>query len=120
MSSITMSMHRYGEGDIFEVAKQLWREISQTAELICLQERYGSGGQAILLSCEKYFFRNGSYASLNVMLTEFDGVQRADIVGSGGGEGIFNFSLWANDEFAEDAQRALGAMGFTVTAESEE
>ena len=51
------------------------------------------------------------------MLTEFDGVQRADIVGSGGGEGIFNFSLWANDEFAEDAQRALEAMGFTATAE---
>ena len=120
MSSITIAMHRHEEGDLSKVAKQLWREIPQTAELICLQERRGSGGQAILLSCEKYFFRNGSYASLNVMLTEFDGVQRADIVGSGGGEGIFNFSLWANDEFAEDAQRALGAMGFTVTAGDQE
>ena len=120
MSSITIAMHRHGEGDLSEVAKQLWREIPRELELICLKERGGTGGQAILLSSEKYFFRNGNYASLNVMLTEFDGVQRADIVGSGGGNGLLNFSWWANDELAENAQRALEAIGFTATAEDEE
>ena len=119
MSAKITAMHRSGAGDLSEVAQQLWREMPRELELICLKERSGTGGQAILLSCEKYFFRNGNYASLNVMLTELDGVQRADIVGSGGGNGLLNFSWWANDELAEDAQRALEAMGFAVTAEDE-
>ena len=113
MSSVTISMHRSGEGDLSEVARQLWHELPQSLEIICMKEREGQGGQAILLSCEKYFFRNGNYASLNVMLTEFDGVQRADIVGSGGGNGLTNFSWWANDELAEDAQHILEGMGFS-------
>ena len=114
MSAIKISMRRRGEGDLRGVTQQLWRELPRELELICLEERGGSGGKAILLSCEKYFFRSGNYASLNVMLTEFDGVQRADIIGSGGGSGLLNFSWWANDELAEDAQQALEAMGFAV------
>ena len=119
MSAITIAMRRRGEGDLREVAKQLWHELPQSLEIICMKEQEGRGGKAILLSCEKYFFRNGNYASLNVMLTEFDGVQRADIVGSGGGSGLMNFSWWANDELAEDAQKALEAMGFTAVAQEE-
>ena len=119
MSAKIIAMQRRGEGDLSEAAKQLWREMPRELELICLKERRGMGGQAILLSCEKYFFRNGSYASLNVMFTEFDGVQTADIVGSGGGEGLFNISLFANSDFAESAEKVLKNCGFTTVEENE-
>ena len=117
MSATTITMRRYGSGDLQEIANRLWKDLPDMAELIGIRSRGNGDDQAILLSCEKYFFRNGNYASLNVMLTEFDGVQRADIVGSGGGNGLANFSWWANDELAEDAQHILEGMGFVKDPE---
>jgi len=67
-----------------------------------------------LLSFEKYFMRNGSYASLTVLLTENGNVQTADIIGSGGGEGIFNLSWGANSDFADMAERVLSKNGFAI------
>ena len=39
-------------------------------------------------------------------------VQTADIVGSGGGEGLWNFSYGANAEFADMAVEVLQEYGF--------
>ena len=118
MSATTITMRRYGRGDLQEIANRLWKDLPDMAELIGIRSRGSVGDQAILLSCEKYFFRNGSYASLNVMLTEFDGVQTADIVGSGGGEGLLNISLFANSDFAGSAEKVLKSYGFTTIEES--
>lgn len=119
MSATTITMRRYGSGDLQKIANQLWKDLPDMAELIGIRSRGAPGNQAILLSCEKFFFRNGSYASLNVMLTEFDGVQTADIVGSGGGEGLFNISLFANSDFATGAEKVLQSYGFTTVEETE-
>ena len=119
MSATTITMRRYGSGDLQKIANQLWKDLPDMAELIGIRSHGAPGNQAILLSCEKFFFRNGSYASLNVMLTEFDGVQTADIVGSGGGEGLFNISLFANSDFAGSAEKVLQSYGFTTIEETE-
>ena len=119
MSATTITMRRYGSGDLQEIADRLWKDLPDMAELIGIRSRGSAGNQAILLSCERYFFRNGSYASLNIMLTEFDGVQTADIVGSGGGEGLFNISLFANSDFAGSAEKVLQGCGFTTVEEND-
>jgi len=67
---------------------------------------------AWLLSFERFYFRNGSYATLTIMLTETGNEQTADIIGSGGGEGILNFSLDANAPFASMAFDILQQCGF--------
>lgn len=119
MSATTITMRRHGSGDLQELANRFWKDMPDMAELIGIKSRGSADHQAILLSCEKYFFRNGSYASLNIMFTEFDGVQTADIVGSGGGEGLFNISLFANSDFAGSAEKILKSYGFTTVEESE-
>lgn len=89
----------------------------------CLQElnaetvfadvrQLGEYTSAAILAMEKYFIRNSSYAALAVMLTEKDGIQTADIVGYGGGGGLFNISYGANREFGEKAAYILEECGF--------
>lgn len=119
MSATTITMRRYAGGDLQEIANRLWKDLPGMAELIGIRSRGNGDDQAILLSYERYFFRNGSYASLNIMLTEFDGVQTADIVGSGGGEGLFNISLFANSDFAGGAEKVLQSYGFTTVEEND-
>ena len=118
MSATTITMRRYGSGDLQEIANRLWKDLPDMAELIGIHAHGSVGNQAILLSCERYYFRNGSYASLNIMLTEFDGVQTADIVGSGGGEGLLNISLFANSDFAGGAEKVLQSYGFATVKEN--
>ena len=48
---------------------------------------------------EQYFFRNGSYASLNVTLVNSQGISTVTTVGSGGGSGIMNLSWGAEEDF---------------------
>lgn len=95
---------------IREMARILKEELQE--ELISESWRNLNGASAVLLSFERYFFRNGSYASLTVMLTETADVQTADIIGSGGGEGLFNISWGANSDFADMAADLLQAHGF--------
>lgn len=73
---------------------------------------------AWLLVYEKYFFRVSGYASLTVLLGEKGDIQTADIVSSGGGEGIVNHSLGANGRFARECVRALEEIGFVVDGEN--
>ncbi len=110
MGSINIKMTGNGTVNIRRLAALLKNEID--AELISENWRGLDGFNVVLLSFERYFFRNGSYASLAVMLTEYGDVQTADIVGSGGGEGLFNISWGANSDFAEMASDLLEKNGF--------
>lgn len=78
----------------------------------------GEYSYAAMLAMEKLYLRNSSYASLAVMLTEQDGIQTADIVGYGGGAGMFNISYGANQEFGENAADILEECGFEEEEES--
>lgn len=110
MSSVNIKMQGDKSRSINQLAGILKSEIN--AELVCESQRSLDGVSLVLLSFEKYYMRNGSYASLTVMLTESENTQTADIIGSGGGEGIFNISWGANSEFAEMAERVLYRYGF--------
>ncbi len=114
MASLHMSF-RCGEkhSNIFEIGDELKRELTERgAEKLCESEKFIGGGSVYFLAFERFYFRNGSYASLSVMLTENGETQTADVVGSGGGEGIFNLSWGANTNFAEMAADVLRRHGF--------
>ena len=96
---------------IDEISSILQYEIN--ANLIAENKRIFGNVNVILLSFEKYFMRNGSYVqALRFLLTENGNVQTADIIGSGGGRGYFNFSWGANSDFADMAERVLSKNGF--------
>ncbi|MBR7146608.1 MAG: hypothetical protein IKD11_02685 [Oscillospiraceae bacterium] len=105
-------------GDLFAVGERLTEElIGRGAEKICENEHFLGGGTAYFLAFERFYMRNGSYASLSVMLTDNGEMQTADIVGSGGGEGIFNIGLGANTNFAGMAADVLQKCGFAFEEE---
>lgn len=54
-----------------------------------------------------------SYANLTVLLVETSKIQTAQIIGSGGGNGVFNLSWGTNSNFAESARSVLEEYGFT-------
>lgn len=111
MASVTIRMKGHNAAGIETLADTLKKEIN--AELISEVWRNTDGMRVVLLSFERYYMRNGSYASLTVMLTENYYMQTADIVGSGGGEGIFNISWGANSNFANMAADVLQKYGFS-------
>ena len=110
MAGVFTKMSGNGAHSINIAASALIDEIN--AELVAESRRTVGKANVVLLSFEKYYMRNGNYASLTVMLTESNGQQTADIIGSGGGGGLFNISWGANSDFAEDAERILLRYGF--------
>jgi len=98
--------------NIEELADAVKKEFEYDAELVYQTQKDFADGAAVLLSFEKYYLRNGSYASLALLLTQKGEIQAADIVASGGGEGILNWSWGANDSFAGKAVKILNKYGF--------
>lgn len=111
MSSKLIHMSRTSQDELSTIAARLEKELWR-AEMVGKNSRGSGSGEAMMLNFEKLYFRNGSYATLSVLLTDFGGLQTADIVGRGGGEGLFNISWGANSEFADDAADILRGMGF--------
>ncbi len=109
MSGVSVQMRGQCFDSIDAIAAALKSGIN--AELICENYRRVGLVNVGVLSFEKYFFRNGSYASLTVVLTEDGEDKTADIVGSGGGNGLFNISWGANDEITMDAMGVLKRFG---------
>ncbi len=66
----------------------------------------------VLLTFERYYFRNGNCAGLTILLTEKEETQTADIVGFSGGSGMFNISWGANESFANIAAKILRKYDF--------
>lgn len=114
MASITKKMvcNNISKG-MHELANILKREID--AELVYESWRKFDCTTVLLISFERFYFRNGSYASLTIMLVENEHTQTADIIGSGGGEGIFNIGLGANSSFANMAVKILQKYGYIET-----
>lgn len=103
-------MTAHHEKPLEEIVEHLKKE--EPGQLVAEIPRHADGHKVVLLVFEKYYWRNGSYANLTVLLTETPEVQTADIIGSGGGEGLFNFSWGANEHFADEAARILADCGF--------
>lgn len=111
MSSQVTKMRGSCERSIEELVSILKENIS--GELVTESWRYAEGCEVVLLIFEKFYLRNASYANLTILLTEIEGYQLADVVGSGGGEGFLNISWGANSNFANAAERILAANGFS-------
>lgn len=114
MSALTIQMTGNNTTPITKVIRALKQSLG--GEYISESWHELGDATAVLLSYEKYFFRNGSYTGLTVMLTEGVGAQYADIVGFGGGSGLFNISWGSNSEYADDAARILQSLGFREIA----
>lgn len=111
MASVVKKMECY---DIQKSVEDLGEHLKEKikAEMVCEDYKVLGNAVVMLLSFEKYYLRNGSYASLTVMVTDDGQIQTADIIGSGGGEGVWNFSFGANEEFADMASNILLEYGF--------
>lgn len=110
MGNTVIKMKGCHTTDIKNLAGILKREIN--ADLISESCQEFDKTTVILLCFEKYYFRVGSYASLTVMLTEYESQQTADIIGFGGGSGVFNISYGANSNFTNLARKLLAEHGF--------
>lgn len=109
MSGISIQMRGQSFDSIGDMADVLKKEVG--AELISENYRRVGLVNICVLAFEKFFFRNGSYASLTVVLTEDGENKTADVIGSGGGEGLFNISFGANREMAIDTASILKQFG---------
>lgn len=97
--------------DIRTLTRLLKQGIS--ADLISESQQEPGNARIILLCFEKYYLRNNSHASLTILLTEDDAEQTAEIIGFGGGNGLFNISFGANSNFANTAVKILKEHGFS-------
>lgn len=87
---------------------------SDDVELVAKRDHCFGDVHVCFLVYEMYFFRTGSYASLSVLLVEQGEEQTADIVTSGGGEGLLNASYGAERSLARSCVRALEQIGFEI------
>lgn len=90
-------------GELVNILKGRMTEIS--GELVTENWRHFDDCEVVLLVFEKLYWRNRSYANLTVLLTETEEDQTADIVGSGGREGLFNISWGCKFQFIEKFAR---------------
>lgn len=66
--------------------------------------------KTMLLIFERYYLRTESYASLNVLISEYKGYQSADIISTGGKELLFSWG--AEENFAAWGEEVLKSLGF--------
>lgn len=115
MEAVVLTLWSEKKETLQQVASALDAELCEKgAELVANIRKDVPGMQMILLSYEKFYWRNSSYAGLQVLLTETETQQEATLIGSGGGAGMLNVSWGANQNFAECAEKALQQMGFAV------
>ena len=107
MSSAIIKMKRGSETDLAEVSKSILDDFKgDVAELSLEQMSEVNGVKVLLLILERYYMRNGS------MAVDSGEVQQATIIGTGGGEGLMNISLGANQDFARRVAKVLAKLGF--------
>ena len=113
MSNSIYKMQRTSSEPLEKLVKEFMDKLDGGMEEVVVSEirTYGSTEVALLIF-EKYYFRSGSYANLTMQITSHDSVQRALIVGSGGGEGFLNITMGVNANFAKKAVKKLIEMGF--------
>ena len=111
MSSAIIKMKRGSETDLAEVSKSILDDFKgDVAELSMEQMSEVNGVKVLLLILERYYMRNGSMAVSTVQIIDSGEVQQATI--TGGGEGLMNISLGANQDFARRVAKVLAKFGF--------
>ena len=109
MSSAIIKMKRGSETDLAEVSKSILDDFKGDVAELSLEV---NGVKVLLLILERYYMRNGSMAVSTVQIIDSGEVQQATIIGTGGGEGLMNISLGANQDFARRVAKVLAKLGF--------
>ena len=101
------------EKELPEIHALLEKELQ--IEFPCKIEHQPDNSKLLLLVGEDIFIRAQGTISLTVLLLEKDGIQTAEIISSGGGEGL-SFAFGANRSFATYCEKTLETCGFRNTA----
>ena len=104
-----IQMQAVKQMELPEIHAHLEKELQ--IEFLCKVERQLDSAKLMLLVGEDIFLRAQGTISLMVLLLEKDGVQTAEVISSGGGEGM-SFAFGANRSFAKYCQQALETCGF--------
>ncbi len=107
-----IQMQAVKQMDLPEILTRLEKELQ--IEALCKTEHTLDGAELLLLIFEDIFLRAQGTISLTVLLLEKDGLQTAEIISSGGGEG-HSFAFGANRSFASYCEKALQGCGFQNT-----
>lgn len=110
MKNKGIKLIKEGVSDIQDLSNKVKSNIN--ADLVYESWRYANDVKIIFMCFEKYYFRNNSAAGLSLLITESNLVQTIDVVGFGGGEGLFNLSWGANSDFLESVVGLLKEHGF--------
>lgn len=104
-----------GGGTVDEISAYLQSAI-ESSGMSCEQVggiHHGTGtAEMCVMVFEKYFWRNGNYASLTVSIFGHNKKIIVDAVASGAGGGLLNLSRAADEEFVEAVEAALKSRGF--------
>ena len=112
MSSAIIKMKRGSETDLAEVSKSILDDFKGDVAELSLEQMSEVNGVKVLLILERCYMRNGSMAVSTVQIIDSGEVQQATIIGTGGGEGLMNISLGANQDFARRVAKVLAKLGF--------
>lgn len=84
-------------------------------KLVSSSEQIACGVVTIYnLVYEKFFLRTAGYASVNILLTECNNIQTAEIVVSGAGAGVLNLDYGIRKELECDVLKILQDCGFKL------
>ena len=116
---IRMHTDKCIEAETFFDALDRLNRYQDTEEVARVEKRFADGAEVYFIVYEKYFMRVESYVSLSILFTKTDLRSSAELVSSGGGGGLLNFSWGAENDFAADCAEALEAIGFCREEEPE-
>ena len=113
-----IAMH--GQGSMKETTSWFIEEMLDTGasvELLESSERTLGGVSLAVLVFEKYFMRASNRASLTVLFTSNGEDLFVDIIGAGGGQGVFFKLSWGSEEdFVYSARKVLEKRDFRELA----
>lgn len=116
MGSTKIFMKRDSSTGLKEVADSIREKMESSlvpAELVSEHLEMVGDVEIFLLVFEKYYARIGGMAALSVQGINYENHQSIQIVGTGGGDGVFNISWGANKDFAIKVVDHLETLGFT-------
>lgn len=111
MANLTLTCDTPNIG-ISELANNFINQMSNKAELVIEDRKKVESAEMVLIVFEEFFFRNNSYTTLTILFTQFNGVQTAKIVASGGGQGLINRTWGAHKEIINQATSILVEYNF--------
>ena len=118
MSSSVVHMKRRSDCILSLLVDRI-ENFNSDSDLILRQISKVGDQDFLLMVFEKGFIQAGSTAVLTIQEIIHGEAQSVTIVGTGGGEGVLNISLGANNDYAYSAAKYLEDLGFEIISEND-